>query len=270
MSRISPSAGDLGGLHLAAGDRQHPLHRGGVGWIAVVQPAAHRPAGQRQPCGRQRACIGGVQPVRQLVQQIVVVAGEVGLAAQQRHRVAPRQVGQHRQQLVAHPVAQVARVVVGGIVHHRQVQGRAQRDGLGPAQRQQWPGRPRSHRTQPGQGCASQQVQQDGFRLVVGGVPGHHVGGKHRVARLAGTGLEVRAVGHRHPFGAELSTQVRGQRRHHTGLRGRAGAQAVIDVHRGDLQARGDGEHQESGGISATGDGAGDAATDRWERAARQ
>ncbi len=184
------------------------------------EPPAHRPPGQRQigAAARALASVGSSAAARASSRSLLV-AGQVGLAGEQGHRVAAGQVGQQGQQFVAHPVAQVARVGVGRVVHDRQCERAAQGHGLGPAQGEQ--GRAAgAHRRQAGQRGAAQQVEQHGLGLVVGGVAGEHARGQHAVAGLAGAGLQVGPVGDGHRLGAERAPEECGVGRDHLGLVG--------------------------------------------------
>ena len=68
-----------------------------------------------------------------------ILVNSVGLAHQQRHRIALRNVGHQRQQFMSNAVTNVARVGVRRIVEHRQPHGRAQLLGFLTAQRKDRP-----------------------------------------------------------------------------------------------------------------------------------
>ena len=144
--------------------------------------------------------------------------------------VAPGQVVEQRQQLGAHPVAQVAGVVVGRVVDHLDAERGAQPVGLGPAQREQRPAGGRAHAGQPGRARAAQQVEQHGLGLVVERVAGEHVGRQRAVARRPRPGLQVGSVADVHAARLEPGAHRRGQPGDHVGLRRTPRPQPVVDV----------------------------------------
>ena len=188
----SPRA-DVTPAGLPAGDAQDPLDGRRVGRVLGRQPAPHRPPGQRQRGGGERLGVGRVDVRGQLVEQVAVVAEQIrpGGSAPAPGRARP-----------ARSSAAAARGGPGCAgTPDRRFDGSsttvmpndvAEPDGRGPAQAED---RAPGAGTHPGQTRArraAQQVDQHGLGLVVGGVPGQHVGGQHRVAGVAGPRFQVR------------------------------------------------------------------------------
>ena len=251
--------------------RQHALGRRGVGRVALgparpgrPQPGPHGPPRQRLVGGRQGAGVGGVEGGGQLVEQRGVGPGEVRLAGDHRHHVALGDGVEQRQELVADPVAAERRIVVGRVGHRLEPDGRAELPGLPPAQPAQRAAAGR-HAREPVEAGAAEQVEQHRLGLVVGRVPGEHVGRQGAVAGRPGPGLDVGPGRHRDALGPERGAVLGRGAPHDLGLGRRPGPQPVVDVDRGDPAAGPHRQHEQRQRVGPAGHGAGHLRAGRGE-----
>jgi hypothetical protein len=136
-----------------------------------------------------------VDGLRQVVQEIVVLAEITGLSRNDRRHVTTGNVGHQWNQLMTDPIPLEAGVGVAGIVHHRETERRTQGFGVAPAQVEKRLGVVEAHAREAFGGGTPHQVHQDGFGLVVGGVPGENTGGHECLSVVSGTGLKVGSIG---------------------------------------------------------------------------
>ena len=169
------------------------------------------------------------------------------------HDVAAGDVVEQRQHLVADAVAAEARVVVA--TGRRPGRGRASAHSACVSARRSarigWrgPGRQGGEAVEPG---AAQQGEQHRLGLVVGGVAGACVGRQHARSGRPGPGPRGRARRRPSTRSARNAAPNRPPRpRDDVGLGGRPGPQPVVDVHRGDVAAGRDGQHQQRERVGA-------------------
>ena len=134
------------------------------------------------------------------------------------------------------PVADMGRVAVRRVLDRHEPEVDAQRTGLGPPQAEQRMALGR-HAGQPVDAAASQQVDEHGLGLVVGGVAGEHaVPAAPRRGRRA-PGPRGWARDRRRPVRPRnAAPKRRAAAAHDLGLGCRAGPQPVVDVHGGHRQ----------------------------------
>ena len=173
MTLHPPPIADLGRDRVAPSDREHALDRRGVGRVAArrSQPAAT--ARRARAGGGRRASaagIGRVEPTRQLVEQVGVVAQQIGLAGTARHDVALGDVVEQRAAPRGAPGCggtagrrSSRRAPVGA---RARCTAHASRRGAAPAAGGVLP----AHAGEAVEAGAAQQVEQHGLGLVVGGV----------------------------------------------------------------------------------------------------
>ncbi len=171
---------------------------------------------------------------------------------------------------MADPVAAEAPVVVGGVVGDRETELLAHRGGLEPAQGQDRVAPAGSDRSEACCSRASEQRQQDGFSLVVGGVAGQGVGAESRPASGAGACFEVRTVDHVDDDRAELDPEVCCGGSGDLGVDIGARAQSVVDMHGGDPAAGFECQDDERCRVGSAGQRAGDRAVRRRKGAAAE
>jgi hypothetical protein len=78
----------------------------------------------------------------------------------------------------------------------------------------------------------TQEVEQHGFRLVVSGVPGEHVGRQDPISRRPHAGLEIRPGFDSDALGDERGPKPVRCGSNHVGLARRPGANTVINMDR--------------------------------------
>ena len=273
---MEPTA-EVGGHRLAACDREGALHRGSRGRVLLGVGAGAQPRPQRAPGERPRRTghhpgIGGVGHALggEGAQQVGLLGRQVGEPAQEGHDVALGDVVEQREDLVADAVASEPRVDVGGVDDRREAGGVAEGVRLVAAKADDRVGRPRAQRTEAVEAGAPQHGEQHGLGPVVRGVPGGVAGPEHPAPGGAGAGFEVGPVGHHDALGTERGAEGLGGGGHHVGLGRRTGPEAVVDVHRGDLAARRDREHQEGEGVGPAGHRADQRGASSRERAPGQ
>ena len=188
---------------VAARDGEHPLDRRDRRRRGA-EPAAGRPGARARRAAprarrRLRGRVGGER-----VEQLVVVAQQLGLAGEHLDEIALGAALELRHDLTPQPHASVVQLVVHRIVHRRETQARAELVRVAPAQLEQRP----AHVTRGAAGmpaspaaAAAQHVQQHGLGLVVTRVPDEDrlradLGSdpfERGVPRVAGSGFEVGA-----------------------------------------------------------------------------
>ena len=206
----SPPAGHLAGHDVAPGHLQDPLDLGRrrrmvLGPGAGPQPPPHGPAGQGGPGRGQRRCVGGIDLVGQLVEQLDVAASSPAWRARIGTGSRPASSAMSGSRVVADPIAGEGRVGVGRVVDGlRTLELLAQGPGLvAPAARGE-DGRPAPCSRIPARPSApapAQQVEQHRLGLVVGRVTGQHPRWQDVVAGPPGPRLEVGARRPRRPAG---------------------------------------------------------------------
>ena len=217
---------------------------------------------------RQLAGVGRVDLGRQLVQQVEIVAQDVGGAGQHVHGVALGDVGEQRERFVTDAVASERRVSVRRVGSDAEAERRAQTERLAPAEREQRLRRPRRHRAEAVEAGAAQEVEEHGLRLIVCGVAGQHTVGKRVVARPSQAGLEVRPDGDLDVVHHEVDPERGRCRTRRRGIGAGARPNAVIDVVGGDGATGRDRQHHERGRVGSTRQCAGDGRGRGRERAA--
>ena len=212
MTLDPPAATDLGGrLRHPAGDGEHPLDRGSVGRVLGRSASGERRAG-RVATGAAVSALASVRVDRrrQLVEQIVVVAQQVGLAGQHRHQVALRRASPSAAAVRGAPgCAGSAGSRLDGIVRRPRAQLACADASVSlRRKRQERPAWAGSHRRQPAARGAAEQVDQHGLGLVVGGVAGEHVGrAAPRSGRSRGRASRFGPSRDRDRLGAERRTE---------------------------------------------------------------
>ena len=235
----------LGGPGVVAGDLQDPVDRGGVDGVVAAhpppQPGPQRPAGRgraRRPGGR--AASVGSSTGGEAVEQVRLLAHQLGLPGEDRHHVPSGDVVEQRAAPRGGPGC--------GGAWGRRWWGR--RTAPGPRPRRARPSRRGAGRAaggagsrrmpaRPGRPRAPQQVEEHGLGLVVAGVAGEHVGGQHAVAGGPGPGLRFGPGHHRHLLGSEARRRsARRPPATTSASSAEPGPEAVVDVDGGDLAAR--------------------------------
>ena len=215
--------------------RRRPRRAGRAGRRPPASAA--RPGG---PGGRgpgQGGRVGRVEGGGQVVEQGGVVAHQGGGAGQEPGHVALGHAVEQGEHLVAHPVAAVGRVGVARVLHGHQPGGGAHGPGVGPAQGQQRLGRARPDAGQAVEAGPPHQVQEHGLGHVVGGVAGHGAAARGRPGGRPGPAPPGSARAPRRPGRPRTRPRAGGGRGpHDVGLGRRAGPQAVVDVHGGDVE----------------------------------
>ena len=250
--------------------RRHaaPVDGRRVGRVIGGQPPPHGPPGQGQRRGGQRLASVGSMCRGQLVEQVGVVAQQPGLAGQHRHQVALGQVVHRRQQLVADAIAQEGGVAVRRVVDDGDA--RASRTGSAVVARRRARMRPPRARaaSPPARCCEAPRSRLSSMVSAWSSAvwPVSTSVGQHRVAGLRGpvprgSGRRPRRSVSR----AEVGAEPVGRRGHDLGLGVGTRSQAMVDVHRGDAAAGGDGQHQQRHRVGAARHCAGDLGAGRGE-----
>ena len=208
--------------------------------------------------------------MRKGVEQVRLVAQEIGLATPEGDEVAGGDLLEERKHLVTNPVPPVDRIDVRGVDDRLETQLLTQTHSVGAPKSQDRLSRTWPHRREPVEAAATKQVEQDGLGLIVSRVPGGGAGRERPESGVAGPGLEVGAGGDLHAAGDERGPEARGGFGDHGRLVRRPGPEAVVDVHCRHLAARRDRQGQESEGVGPTGDGTHHGRSRSREGAARE
>jgi len=146
---------------------------------------------------------------------------------------------------VTDPVAQIRRILVGGVFHRPDAKLRAQSAGLGSTNPEDWVSRSETHRREAVGGGAAEEVEQDGFCLIVGSVTRR---GSHRQdaePRCPGPSLEVGSRYDVHAVNDDLGPYGHRHFVHDLHVLGGILPQPMVDVVSDHVASRGDGEkHQ--------------------------
>jgi hypothetical protein len=193
----APAGAHIGTGGSEGGDRADSIDGCQVGGMllatAVPEPDSNRFARHNGFGRSDSTCVAGVQTRCHSCDKIAALAEQFGLTSQYRYGVALADLGHHRQELVANPVAAMDRVDVGRVVDRHHPKTRTQIVSLGAPKRQNWavggwldapkavPAAPPKHR------------EQYRLGLIIGGVAGQHSGRKGPVPCRTGSSFEVRA-----------------------------------------------------------------------------
>jgi hypothetical protein len=145
-------------------------------------PVSDRSTGERRVRRGDGEGVGGVDFGGKCVEQAVFVGKNVGLAVEDRCKIATGEFVEERHSFVAHPVPEMGRIGVGWIVDRVESELVTQRLGFGSPQRQDRMAGSIPMRRQPGPRCAAQQVQQHRLGAIVKCVPGGDDGRQNTVA----------------------------------------------------------------------------------------
>ena len=241
-----------------------------VGTRRSTTRLAERPSCQRRWGRGDCASIGRIERRRQLVEQIVVVAQEVGRPHEQWGDVALGDCVHQRHQLVTDPVASESVVGVRRVGRDTKLQNVAEPMGLGSAEPEDRLAVARPHSGQAGCSAAPEQSEQRCFGLIVGGVSRQRVGSEHPAAGGSGPGLQVRSVGEFDALAAERRAEPTGDHSGPLGIVDGRRAQTVIDVNGVHTATRRHGEGDHRCRIRAAGQRADDVGSRRWKRAASE
>ncbi len=178
---------------LTRGHGSYAFDRGSVGRISVDREPSPQGSASQHRIGRcHRFGVGRVDRRRQPVEKRSLGTEDGRGTSQNRRNVAFGDLAGQGEQLVTDPVTAERRAVVGLVVERLHAQLGTQFVGLGTAERQDRSSMTRGHGGKPICSRTPDQVEQHRFRLIVGGVPGHHAPWKHPVTRGASTRLEIR------------------------------------------------------------------------------
>ena len=241
-----PAAADVGGRRLAPRHGQDPLDRGGVGRVAldVVGPRA-RPAPRPWPPPRA--------PARSVRASVGSSDRGLGAAGGRRRRRPGRPGGRAAgttsrsatsassgQHLVADPVAdgRPGRRFDGSTTGSRPAAAHSASVSARRRARIGWR-RPGAHAGEPVEAGPPQQVEQHGLGLVVGGVAEQRRRGRGPRGGRRGPGPRGWARARpRRRSARNVAPKRSAAAADDVGLGRRAGPQAVVDVHGGDVAAR--------------------------------
>lgn len=221
MRALDPAASaDVGGGCVAPGHGQNPFDGRRIGRVFPSEPLPHGATSQRNGRRSQRPGVGGVELGGEGVEQVGVVAGEIGLPGEDGDEVPSGGFGEGGEQVEPHRVAQVLSVEVGRVVDEFEPESSTQGVGLGAAQGEDRPSRPGTHPGQPVERGATEEMEHHRLGLVVGSVAGEHVGRQSGIAGLASPGLEVGPMADLGAYGAHLAAEALGEASDDLGLRG--------------------------------------------------
>ena len=194
MRATRAAAADVGAPGLAAGDGQHPLDGGRVRRVVLALGAATsgRPGGRGPGGAAARAAgVGGVEAAASRASSVVARGGRPGGRA--RDDVALGDVVEQRHQLVAHPVAAMDGVGVGGVVDGRRGPRPRTRPRSRPGAGRGGDGAPARMPARPSRPAPRRRLSRTVSAWSSAVWPVRTSGGQHRVAGGPGPGLEVGA-----------------------------------------------------------------------------
>jgi hypothetical protein len=180
-----------------SGNGKHTFDRRSIRRLRIRQPLPNRTACQCHRRRTERLCVGNVNHRRQFFEEIVVIAQNRGLSNQDVDDVTSGDVAEKWQYIVSHAHTLKSLVIVHRVIQWLKTKFCAQRLGFVTSEREQWS----SIGTHSGQTCgarATQQVDEDGFGLIVCSVTRQYIVGQYRVAGITRPRFDVGITVHRH------------------------------------------------------------------------
>ena len=234
---------NFAGNRLPSSHRQDALDRRRIGRMFGGEPRPDRASGQWKRSGCDRKGVRRVECSGEGVEQRVVVGHEIGLTRDDLDQVATGDFDEEWEYFVTNPIAKESDVDVRRILEGRPTEfGTHCTRLVTPNVEERVKNATRRsaghvHADESTRTRSAQQVDDDGFDSIVGGVAGEDVVGKNRVASCPSPSLEVGTGLDCYSTCLERRADLASALGHEIGFVCRTGTKAMIDVNGGDRES---------------------------------